>query len=61
MIITNYTKFRTELKSFFDHMEQKNETLTIKRSKGKSVVIISLNEYNSIMGTAYLLGSKKNE
>jgi antitoxin YefM len=60
MIVANYTEFRTGLKSFLDNVEENNETLIIKRGIGKGAVMISLNEYNSIIETMHLLGSKKN-
>jgi antitoxin YefM len=37
-----------------------NETLIIYRPKGKSVVMMSLDEYNSQKETEYLLSSEKN-
>ena len=60
MIAANYTEFRTRLKKFLDDVEQNNETLIIKRKSGKGTVMISLEEYNSIMETVYLLSSRKN-
>jgi antitoxin YefM len=60
MIAANYTEFRTGLKRFLDYVEENNETLIIKRGIGKGAVMISLNEYNSIIETMHLLGSKKN-
>jgi antitoxin YefM len=60
MIAANYTEFRNELKNYLDNVEFNNETLIIKRGSGKGTVLISLEEYNSIMETLYLLSSKKN-
>lgn len=60
MIAANYTEFRTGLKSYLDSVEDNNETLIIKRKSGKGTVMISLDEYNSIMETLHLLSSKKN-
>ena len=60
MIAANYTEFRTHLKKYLDNVEENNETLILKRGSGKGTVIISLNEYNSIMETLHLLSSKKN-
>ncbi len=61
MIAANYTEFRTGLKKYLDDVELNNETLIIKRSTGKGTVLISLDEYNSIMETAHLLSSRKNK
>jgi len=60
MITANYTEFRTRLKKFLDTVESDNETLIIKRGSGKGTVMISLDEYNSIMETVHLLSSKSN-
>lgn len=60
MIAANYSEFRTGLKKFLDSVEDDNETLIIKRKSGKGAVLISLDEYNSIMETLHLLSSKKN-
>lgn len=60
MIVANYSEFRKELKDYLDSVEFNNETLIIKRGSGKGAVLISLEEYNSIMETLHLLSSKKN-
>ena len=60
MLAANYSEFRGNLKRFLDNVELNNETLIIKRSKGKGTVMISLDEYNSLMETVHLLSSKTN-
>ena len=60
MIAANFTEFRTALKKFLDNVENNHETLVIKRKSGKGAVMISLDEYNSIMETVHLLSSKAN-
>ena len=60
MIAANFSEFRTDLKKYLDCVEDDNETLIIKRKSGKGAVMISLDEYNSIMETLHLLSSKKN-
>jgi antitoxin YefM len=60
MIAVNFTEFRTALKKFLDNVENNHETLIIKRKSGKGAVMISLEEYNSIMETVHLLSSKAN-
>lgn len=60
MLAANYSEFRADLKKFLDEVEDNNETLVIKRGVGKGAVLISLNEYNSIMETVHLLSSKAN-
>ncbi len=56
----NFTEFRTSLKKFLDNVVNNNETLIIKRGTGKGAVMMSLDEYNSIMETLHLLNSKAN-
>ncbi|MGB3585705.1 MAG: type II toxin-antitoxin system prevent-host-death family antitoxin [Tunicatimonas sp.] len=60
MIAANFSEFRAGLKKYLDSVEDDNETLIIKRKSGKGTVIISLDEYNSMMETLHLLSSKKN-
>lgn len=60
MIAANFTEFRTGLKNYLDNVENNNETLVIKRKSGKGAVMISLEEYNSLMETVHLLSSKAN-
>jgi len=60
MLAANYSEFRIDLKKFLDIVEFDNETLIIKRGKGKGTVMISLDEYNSLMETVHLLSSKAN-
>ena len=60
MIAANFSEFRTQLKKYLDSVEDNNETLVVKRKTGKGTVLISLDEYNSIMETVHLLSSKSN-
>ncbi len=60
MIVANFSEFRIGLKGYLDSVEDDNETLFIKRKSGKGTVLISLDEYNSIMETMHLLSTKKN-
>lgn len=60
MLVANYSEFRGDLKKYLDNVEKNNETLIIKRSKGRGAVMISLEEYNSMMETMHLLSSKVN-
>ena len=60
MLVANYSEFRTGLKKYLDEVENNNETLIVKRGVGKGTVMISLNEYNSMMETAYLLSTRAN-
>ena len=60
MKAANFTEFRTKLKQYLDDVENNNETLIIKRGSGKGTVLISLDEFNSILETVHLLSSKAN-
>ena len=60
MIAANFSEFRTNLKKYLDNVEDNNETLIVKRKTGKGTVLISLDEYNSIIETVHLLSSKAN-
>jgi antitoxin YefM len=60
MVAANYSEFRSDLKKFLDNVEMNNETLIIKRGKGRGTVMISLDEYNSLMETVHLLSSRAN-
>lgn len=60
MLAANYSEFRSDLKKFLDDVEDNNEILIVKRKSGKGTVVISLDEYNSMMETLHLLGSKTN-
>ena len=60
MKAANFTEFRTKLKQYLDDVEKNNETLIIKRGPGSGTVLISLDEYNSIVETVHLLSSKAN-
>ena len=60
MKAANFTEFRTNLKQYLDEVEKDNETLITKRGSGHGTVLISLDEFNSILETVHLLSSKKN-
>jgi len=60
MKAANFTEFRTKLKQYLDEVEKNNETLIIKRGSGHGAVLISLDEFNSILETVHLLSSKTN-
>jgi antitoxin YefM len=50
-------------KSFKKHLDlacDSEEAIIIRRTKERSVVMISLREYNSILATAYLLSTTAN-
>jgi antitoxin YefM len=61
MLTTTISDFRRDIKSYLDKVTENFETLIINRGKDSGVVIMSLNEYNSLNATHYELTSKTNE
>lgn len=58
METVNYTDFRANLKHWFDKVINDVSDVVIKRKNGKDLVLISLDEYNSLKETNYLLSGK---
>ncbi len=58
METVNYTDFRSNLKLWFDKVINDVSDVVIKRKSGKDLVLISLDEYNSLKETTYLLTGK---
>lgn len=61
MIITSVSDFRKDIKSYLDRVAKNFETLIINRGKDSGIVVMSLEEYNSLMATNHELKSRKNE
>jgi len=61
MLTASISDFRKDIKSYLDRVTENFETLIINRSKDKEVVIMSLDEYNSLSATYHELSSKTNE
>lgn len=61
MITTTLSDFRKDIKKYLDNVVNDFETLIINRSKNSGVVIMSLDEYNSLSATQHELSSKVNE
>ncbi|MBC7653543.1 MAG: type II toxin-antitoxin system Phd/YefM family antitoxin [Oligoflexus sp.] len=61
MLTTTISDFRKDIKTYFDKFSKNFETLIINSGKDNGVVIISLDEYNSLLATNYELSSLKNE
>lgn len=57
----NYTDFRSNLKHWFDKVFNDVSDIVIKRKGGKDLVLISLDEYNSLKETSYLLSGKNRD
>lgn len=59
MRTANYTEFRKNLKENIDAVIADNDALIIDRGNNTGVVVISLEEYNSIMETEYILSNPR--
>lgn len=57
MRTANYSEPRKNLKSYLDGVINDNEPLLVHRSGNESVVVISLDEYNSIKEIEYIMKS----
>ncbi len=60
MKVVNFTEARNNLKSIFDTVYKDNEEVIVNRKNGENIVVISLDTYNSMKETSYLLSSAKN-
>jgi antitoxin YefM len=60
MLTTTISDFRKDIKSYFDKVSKNFETLIINRGKDEGVVIMSLDEYNSLLATNHELSSLEN-
>ena len=61
MLTTTISDFRKDIKRYLDRVTENFETLIINRGKDTGVVVISLDEYNSLTSTHHELSSKINE
>jgi antitoxin YefM len=59
MRIANYTDLRNNLKNYLDGVINNSEPLIVNRPGSASVVVISLDEYNAIKETEYIMASPK--
>lgn len=61
MKVVNYTDLRLNLKKWMDLVVNDVEVLIIKRKDNKDLVLIPLDEYNSLKETSYLLSGKNRD
>ena len=61
MKVVNYTDLRLNLKKWLDSVVDDVEEVIIKRKNQKDLVLISLEEYNSLVETNYLLSGKNKD
>ncbi|MBO9617389.1 MAG: type II toxin-antitoxin system Phd/YefM family antitoxin [Niabella sp.] len=60
MLVANISEFRKNLKSYIDSVFDNNDTLIVTGS-GKTVVMISLDDFNRYDETEYLLSTDANK
>lgn len=61
MQITTVSDFRKDMKTYLNNVVKNFETLIINRGKDSGIVVMSLQEYNSLIATNHELSSRKNE
>ncbi len=61
MITATISDFKKEIKQYFSRVTENFETLIINRGKNTGVVVISLEEYNSLLTTQHEISSEKNK
>ncbi|HPC72654.1 MAG TPA: type II toxin-antitoxin system prevent-host-death family antitoxin [Treponema sp.] len=60
MDAVSYSDLRQNLKTYMDRVYHDNEPLIITRKNNENLVLISIEEYNSLMETNYLLSNDAN-
>lgn len=60
MDAVSYSDLRQNLKRYLDRVYGDREALIVTRKGNENVVMISLDEYNSLVETSYLLSSEAN-
>ncbi|MES2427007.1 MAG: type II toxin-antitoxin system prevent-host-death family antitoxin [Bacteroidota bacterium] len=60
MLITTYTSFRQQLKSYLDKVRNNHAPLFVTSANGEDVVVLSRSDYESMEETFYLLKSPAN-
>ena len=55
MITATYTDLRSNLKDYLDRVVKDYDNVIVNRGKGSAVVIMSMEEYESMVETAYIM------
>ena len=56
----NYSDLRRNLKSYMDKVYEERDALIVTRKNNENVVVMSIEQYNSLMETSYLLSTETN-
>jgi len=60
MDAVSYSDLRQNLKSYMDKVFSDHEPLIITRKNNENIVLVSIDEYNSLTETSYLLSNEAN-
>ena len=60
MVAVSYTNLRQNLKTYMDKVFQNSQPIIITRKNNENVVLISVDEYSSLIETNYLLSNEAN-
>ncbi len=60
MDAVNYSDLRRNLKSYMDRVYEGREPLIVTRKNNENVVVMSVDQYNSLVKTSYHLGTEAN-
>jgi len=60
MDAVSFSDLRQNLKTYMDRVYHDHEPLIITRKNNENLVLISIDEYNSLMETNYLLSNEAN-
>ncbi len=61
MQVVNFSEFRNNLAENLNLVNDNSEIVIVSRNKGKNVVVMSLEEYNSISETLHLISNENNQ
>jgi antitoxin YefM len=60
MKVLNFSEFRNNLADSLNAVNNDKEIVIVSRTKGKNIVVMDLNEYNSIIETLHLTSTSAN-
>jgi antitoxin YefM len=60
MKVLNYSEFRNNLSESLNSVNNDREIVVVSRTKGKNVVVMDLEEYNSLQETVLLTSTQAN-
>ena len=60
MDAVSYSDLRQNLKSYMDKVYIDHDLLIVTRKNNENVILLSVDEYNSLVETSYLIGNEAN-